>query len=66
MKYEYNGLPQKIVPLTTEQFAILLETLLKIKKQGKNLSHKKFYELYSNIIISSKHLSGFSDWTLYI
>jgi len=36
VKYEYNGLPQKIVPLTTEQFAILLETLLKIKKQGKN------------------------------
>jgi len=35
VKYEYNGLPQKIVPLTTEQFAILLETLLKIKNREK-------------------------------
>jgi hypothetical protein len=66
VKYEYNGLPQKIVPLSTEQFAIILETLLNLMKQGKNFSHKDLYELYSIIVNESKQLTGFSEWATFI
>ena len=62
VKYEYDGLPQKIVPLTTEQFAILLETLLNLQKQGKRFSHKELHCLYSKIINKTKDLSGHSEW----
>jgi len=66
VKYEYNGLPQKIVPLITEQFAVLLETLLRLLKQGNRFSHKELYELYSIIVNESKRLASFSDWSIFI
>ena len=66
VKYEYDGLSQKIVPMTTEQFGILLETLLNLIKQGKRFSHKELYELYSIIINESKKLASFSDWAIFI
>ncbi|MGC8979776.1 hypothetical protein, partial [Caldisericum sp.] len=66
VKYEYNGLPQKIVPMTAEQFALLLETLLNLLKQGKRFSHKELYELYSTIINESKRLASFSEWAIFI
>ncbi|MCS7201150.1 MAG: AlwI family type II restriction endonuclease [Patescibacteria group bacterium] len=66
VKYEYGGQPQKIVPMTAEQFAILLETLLNILKQGKRYSHKELYELYSMIVNQSKRLKSYSDWVLSI
>jgi hypothetical protein len=66
VKYEYNGLPQKIVPITAEQFSVLLETLLNLLKQGKRFSHKNLYKLYSIIINESKSLASFSDWAIFI
>ncbi|MGC9001076.1 AlwI family type II restriction endonuclease [Caldisericum sp.] len=66
VKYEYDGLPQKIVPMTTEQFAVLLETLLDLLKQGKRFTHEELYELYSAIINGSRQLESFSDWATFI
>jgi len=66
VKYEYNGLPQKIVPMTTEQFSVLLETLLNLLKQGKRFSHKDLYELYSVVVNESKNLRSFSEWANFI
>ena len=66
VKYEYNGLPQKIVPLTAEQFAILLETLLKLLKQNKRFTHKELYELYAVVINETKRLESFSEWAIFI
>ncbi|MGQ9846802.1 MAG: AlwI family type II restriction endonuclease [Bacteroidales bacterium] len=66
VKYEYNGLPQKIVPLTAGQFSLLLETLLMLMKQGKRFTHKELYELYSTVINESKRLTSFSDWAVFI
>jgi len=66
VKYEYNGFPQKIVPLTAEQFANLLETLLNLIKQGKRFSHKDLYRLYSMIINEPKKLASFSEWAIFI
>lgn len=66
VKYEYNGLPQKIVPMTSEQFAMLLDTLLILLKKGKRFSHIELYELYTNIVNESKRLVSFSNWALFI
>jgi len=66
VKYEYNGFPQKIVPLTTEQFASLLETLSNLLRKGKRFTHKELYKLYCIVVNKSKKLSGFSDWALSI
>ncbi len=66
VKYEYNGMPQKIVPMTTEQFAVLLKSLLRLLRQGKRFSHKELYELYSTIVNESKRLESFSDWAIFI
>lgn len=66
VKYEYNGLPQKIVPMTSEQFAMLLDTLLLLLKKGKRFSHIELYELYTNIVNESKSLVSFSNWALFI
>jgi hypothetical protein len=66
VKYEYDGSPQKIVPLTTEQFSILLETLLHFMEQGKRYSHKDLYKLYSMIIEGTKRLNGYSEWAKFI
>jgi hypothetical protein len=66
VRYEYNGSPQKIVPLTTKQFAIILETLLTLIKRGKRFTYKELYELYCRIINESKKLASFSDWAIFI
>jgi hypothetical protein len=66
VKYEYDGAPQKIVPLTTEQLAILLETLLFLLKSGRKLSHLELYKLYSDIINGTRKLTSFSEWASYI
>jgi len=66
VKYEYDGLPQKIVPMTTEQFAVLLEILLKGLKQGKRFSHEDLYKFYFKIVNESKKLNKFSDWAIFI
>jgi hypothetical protein len=66
VKYEYDGAPQKIVPMTVEQFSILLETLLNLLKKGKRFSHKELYELYSTITERTKNIKKFSEWELFI
>jgi len=66
VKYEYNGIPQKIVPMTSEQFASLLETILVLLRKGKRFSHIELYKLYSEIVNESKRLVSFSDWVQYI
>lgn len=64
-KYEYDGVPQKIVPLTTEQFSVLLQTHLELYKKGEKLYHKDLQNLYKNIT-SVNSIKGFTDWSLQI
>ncbi|MGC9001186.1 AlwI family type II restriction endonuclease [Caldisericum sp.] len=66
VKFGYDGSTQKIVPMTTEQFAVLLETLLNLLKQGKRFSHKELYDLYSAVVNESNNLNGFSEWADFI
>lgn len=62
IKHGYNGSPQQIIPLTTEQFAILLETLLKLIQKGKRFSHTEVEELYREIILKTNSVNGHSEW----
>ena len=48
--------------MTTEQFAVLLESLLKLMKLSKQFSHRELYDLYSHIVNETKKLGSFSDW----
>jgi len=66
VKYEYDGLPQRIVPMTSEQFAVLLDTLVRVIKQGKRLSHKELHGLYNQIVGKKNQLNSFSEWAAII
>lgn len=66
IKHGYNGSPQKIVPMTTEQFAVLLETLLVLLKRGKRYNHNDIEKLYSRIIELTNSIKGHSDWLFAI
>jgi len=62
VRYEYDGKPQKIIPLTTKQFALLLRKLLKYIKNGKKFTHHELYKLYDLLIKEIKTISSFSEW----
>lgn len=66
VKFGYDGTPQQIIPLTTEQFSIILETLLKLIRIGRKLSHTEMEELYKNIILKTNSVNGHSEWILSI
>ncbi|OAA25084.1 AlwI family type II restriction endonuclease [Kosmotoga sp. DU53] len=63
VKYEYDGKPQKIIPLTTQHFALLLKKLLQYIETGKKFSHYELHKLYEKIINETKKVNSFSDWT---
>lgn len=62
VKYEYDGQPQKIIPLTTEQFALLLEIWLEVMKKGKRFTHQELFNLYNQIVEEVGRLRSFSEW----
>ena len=62
VKYEYDGKTQKIIPLTTKQFAAILKKLVKYLENGRTFSHQDLYELYNKLVDKTKHLQGFSQW----
>ena len=62
VKYEYDGKPQKIIPITTEQFIKILETLLGLIRAGKKFSHINLKLLCNDVINKTKSLSSYSDW----
>ena len=62
VKYEYDGKAQKIIPLTTKQFASILKKLIKYLEKGEKFSHKELYNLYKLLIEETKKLQGYSQW----
>lgn len=66
VKYEYNGTPQRIIPLDAPLFAAVLETLLTVKEQNNMLSHMQIADLYKRIVNKCANLSGFSQWAAHI
>lgn len=62
IKYEYEGLKQKIIPLSIRNFIELLKILIEIKQNGKFLNHLELFRLYDEILDQSNNLSNSNDW----
>jgi hypothetical protein len=62
IKYEYEGRPQKIVPLTISNFEEVMKTLLDIKQSGREFNHKNLKRLYDNILENVSKASSSEDW----
>lgn len=66
IKHGYDGTKQFIVPLTTEYFSFLLETLLLLINKGKRLNHLDLENLYKKVIEQTDIVKGHTDWLLSI
>ncbi len=62
IKYEYEGKPQKIVPLSIDQFVSILKKLLQMKNEKKLLKHSDISRLYDEILQSSTSYSDSGKW----
>lgn len=62
IKYEYEGIRQRIVPLTIGQLIELLEILLQIKKKGRQLKHTELLGLYKKIVELTNHVKQSDLW----
>ena len=62
VKYEYEGIPQKIVPMSITQFIELLKILKQIKEKGYFLTHLKIKELYDSIIKQTTLVKNSDEW----
>jgi len=62
IKLGYDGKEQRIIPITTKQFAILLDLVLELLSDDKMIKHTDMQKLYDNIISTAKRSKGHSDW----
>jgi hypothetical protein len=62
IKYEYEGKPQKIVPLSLGCFVELLKTLTIMKQKGKFLEHSELVRLYEDILACAYKAKNVNDW----
>jgi hypothetical protein len=68
VKYEYEGKPQKIVPMTISEFIEILSSLLEAKQHNANFhfTQVKLRALFDSIIAETKQLPNAVDWTAKI
>jgi len=62
VKYEYDGRPQKIIPFTSKQFALLLRKVLQYITSGNRFTHHELYKLYVSLVEETKKINSFSEW----
>ena len=62
VKYEYEGVKQKIIPLTISQFIHLLDALIIRKKKGSQIFHNEIKELFDSIIEKTNIISNSDKW----
>ncbi|MBU4338360.1 AlwI family type II restriction endonuclease [Patescibacteria group bacterium] len=62
IKYEYEGRTQKIIPLSINNFVLLLKILVQIKAENKFLKHGEVTRLYDEIIDSSSSFIDSNEW----
>jgi len=62
VKYEYEGKPQKIIPLTIAEFIEILEYFIIIKMNNIQFTHENILELFSAIILLAKRESDVISW----
>ena len=62
IKYEYEGQPQRIIPLSIQHFVFILKILLQLKTEEKFLKHSDISRLYNDILDSSNLFNNSSEW----
>ena len=62
VKYEYNGRPQKIVPITINQLVLILQTIKEAKLYNKQITHLDVKKLYDQCI-NMVSVSNITIWT---
>ena len=62
IKHEYEGRPQKIVPLSIKHFVSILKILVQLKTENKFLKHGEISRLYDEILDSSDSFNDASEW----
>lgn len=62
IKYEYEGQPQRIIPLSISQFISVLKVLIQMKYEKKFLQHAEISRLYNEILESSESFNNSSKW----
>ena len=61
-KFEYEGSPQKIIPITIDQFVGILEALHRVKSDGGSISHVDIQRLLDSSIGLVQTVDNSSDW----
>ena len=61
-KYEYEGVKQKIIPLTITQLVQLLQILISIKQDNKKLFHTDIKDLFDDIVQLTNKVSNSKNW----
>jgi len=62
VKYEYEGNPQRIIPLSIQNFIELLKTLVIIKQKGTFLPHSELIRLFDDILSISGKAKNVNGW----
>jgi len=62
VKYEYEGKPQRIIPLSIQNFIELIKTLVVIKQKGGFLSHSELIRLYDEILSKTADSKDVNEW----
>jgi len=62
-KYEYEGKPQKIIPLNITQFIIILEKVLDKKIKGNPITHEEFKKLLEILYEKAKDSEDELEWS---
>ena len=65
VKYEYEGTPQKILPITIVQLESILQVIKQLSIRGKKFSHVDMQKLYETCT-DVKNVSNSSTWLEYI
>jgi hypothetical protein len=61
-KYEYEGIKQRIVPLSINQLVKILEILIKLKQANKTLKHTDIKNLFNNVVEITKRVNNSGEW----
>ncbi|HPI19096.1 MAG TPA: AlwI family type II restriction endonuclease [Candidatus Kapabacteria bacterium] len=62
VKYEYEGIKQKIIPMTINQFLILLDALIQRKKNGSKIYHHEMKLLFDSIVEITTRVNNSDIW----
>lgn len=62
VKYEYEGSPQKIIPLNIAQIIEILELIKELKQSNRDFSHLYFKKFLDNVVDLKNNVKNSEEW----